>query len=158
MEKFQKAKNPGCYSRPWSGVADCPLSTEMAISAAPLLGATLLTSLYTETATTALASLLLARPWLCGGRRSHVRSVRETELAWREETFARPGEASTSPWRDPLAREPLARPLQARESLQAWRARSLVKFFRRCNGPWQAGPWYPGFHCADKNKVHNVQN
>ena len=39
-----------------SGVADCPLSTKMAIHAAPLLGATLLTALYTEMATTALVS------------------------------------------------------------------------------------------------------
>ena len=26
----------------------------------------------------------------------------------------------------------------------------LSEIFGRCNGPWQAGPWYPSFHCADK--------
>ena len=37
------------------------------------------------------------------------------------------------------------------EPLQAWRAWSLAKFPDECCGPWQAGPWYPGFHCADSS-------
>ena len=35
------------------------------------------------------------------------------------------------------------------EARQAWRAWSLAKSSEGCCGPWQAGPWYPGFHCAD---------
>ena len=68
-------------------------------------------------------------------------------------------EASPSPWRDPFSRGSLSRPRQAREPLQAWSAWSLVKFLRRCSGPWQAGPWYPGFHCADRlNSINIAKN
>ena len=53
---------------------------------------------------------------------------------------------------DPSPREKsLARLRQAWEPLQAWRAWSLAKFPDELCGPWQAGPWYPGFHCADSS-------
>ena len=64
-----------------------------------------------------------------------MRSAREAELVLREPTFERLVGASTSPWRDPLSWEPLSRPRQARESLQAWRAWSLVKFPEDVMGP-----------------------
>ena len=123
----------------------------MAIPAAPLLGAALLTALYTEMATTALASLLLARPVLCSGRRAHVRAVRETELAWREETFARPGEASPRPWRDPMSREIPVEISPSGGAPPGLERLVLGEFFWRYDGPWQAGPWYPGFHYADSS-------
>ena len=57
----------------------------------------------------------------------------------------------------PCRGKSLSRSLQAGEPLQAWRDWSLVKFFWRYDGPWQAGPWYPGFHCAD-NYHHNINH
>ena len=32
-----------------------------------------------------------------------------------------------------------------------WDAWSLAKSSEECRGPWQAGPWYPGFHWPDSS-------
>ena len=55
--------------------------------------------------------------------------------------------------RGPSPREkPLAKKRGTpREARQAWRAWSLAKPSEGRCGPWQAGPWYPGIHCADSS-------
>ena len=50
---------------------------------------------------------------------------------------------------DVLSRRGPSRGKIPREAHQTQRAWSLVKSSEECCGPWQAGPWYPGFHCAD---------
>ena len=66
--------------------------------------------------------------------------------------------ASASLWCDALSREGspqernACRALDKRmKILQAWEAWSLAKFPEECSGPWQAGLWYPGSHCADSS-------
>ena len=104
---------------------------------------------------------------------AHVRSVAETELASRGRNPTRPKTspshlawslaestaASAMPSRGEVPREgkyprrgeEVPREVKnPREARQAWRAWSLVKSSEECRGPWRAGPWYPGFHCADR--------
>ena len=79
-----------------------------------------------------------------------MRSVTETELASRGRNPARQ-EASPSLWLGALSRRgPSPGEKTLGEARQAWRAWSLANSSEGCRGPWQAGPWYPGFHCADR--------
>ena len=65
-----------------SAEADGLLIIKVAIPAALLLGAALLTTLYMRIATTTLSSSRFGASETLRGRRAHVRSVAETELAW----------------------------------------------------------------------------
>ena len=62
-------------------------------------------------------------------------------------------------WSSPSIRDALSRrgPSRGgenpREARQAWRAWSLARSSEGCRGPWQAGPWYPGFQCADNHNL-----
>ena len=58
-----------------------------------------------------------------------------------------PGLESLVPSRGEVPREGK----NPRAAHQAWRAWCLAKSSEECLGTWQAGPWYPGFHCADSS-------
>ena len=114
----------------------------------------LLTALYTRTTTVARASPRADAQSPCalcrGGRDG---------FAWKESSRGQ-GASRGSAWslariqggfRDVLSRRGPSRGENPREARQAWRAWSLAKSSEECCGPWQAGPWYPGFHCADSS-------
>ena len=72
---------------------------------------------------------------------------REARQAWRAWSLAESWTTSKTPSRGEVPR----RGKIPREARQAWRAWHLAKSSEVCCGPWQAGPWYPGFHCADSS-------
>ena len=131
---------------PSSAAADGPLITKVASLGAPLLGAALLTALYTRMATTTLSSPLCDSAE--GAEPMCVLSGRQSTFV-EEESLTRPRQAQ-----DPLeekiprqGREPLARLRQAQEPLQAWRDWSLAKFLELVVSWALAGrpvvPWFP---------------
>ena len=75
--------------------------------------------------------------------------LEERSLARRNPSRGSPGLESLSLVESEAASLMSSRGEVPREARQAWRAWSLAKSSEQCRGPWQAGPWYPGFHCAD---------
>ena len=77
--------------------------------------------------------------------------LEERSLARRNPSRGSPGLESLSLAESEAASLVSSRGEVPREGRQAWRAWSLAKSSEECRGPWQAGPWYPGFHCTDSS-------
>ena len=117
----------------------------------------MLTALYTRLAMTALSSPRAGAPVtlrraqspcaLCRGDRAHLVREEHREAGSLAEPLARSLVASEMPSRGEVPR----RGKNPREARQAWRAWSLARSSEECCGPWQAGPWYPAFQCADSS-------
>ena len=136
---------------PSSAAADGSLITKVASLGPPLLGASLLTPLYTRMATTTLSSSRFGASVTLRGAQSPCALCRGDRAGLVRKESPRGWRPRRAFWLDALSRRgPSPRVFPWRES-PGLESLVLSGISEGLCGPWQAGPWYPGFHCADSS-------